>query len=112
MHHLGPGFGQVAGHTRPELIHEDYPYRQKHDAANASERRLGANLRLPPNYFKIPLSKQRKGSIIKDMFYYLVFVGAAINFIGKGDITTQLTIPKEKNIRAVLLAKEDFADAL
>jgi nicotinate-nucleotide pyrophosphorylase (carboxylating) len=27
--------------------------------------------------------------------------------IGKGDITTQLTIPKDKDIKAVLLAKED-----
>lgn len=32
---------------------------------------------------------------------------ALIEDIGKGDITTQLTIPKDKEIRAVLLAKED-----
>ncbi|MFA5276311.1 MAG: carboxylating nicotinate-nucleotide diphosphorylase [Candidatus Omnitrophota bacterium] len=33
---------------------------------------------------------------------------ALVEDIGKGDITTQLTIPKDKNIRAVLIAKEDF----
>jgi len=33
---------------------------------------------------------------------------ALIEDIGRGDITTQLTIPKEKLIRAKIIAKEDF----
>ena len=33
---------------------------------------------------------------------------ALIEDIGRGDITTQLTIPKEKMIKAKILAKEDF----
>lgn len=33
---------------------------------------------------------------------------ALIEDIGKGDITTQLTIPKDKEIEAYLIAKEDF----
>ncbi|TRZ95325.1 carboxylating nicotinate-nucleotide diphosphorylase [bacterium] len=33
---------------------------------------------------------------------------ALIEDIGRGDITTQLTIPKDKEIRAKIIAKEDF----
>jgi nicotinate-nucleotide pyrophosphorylase (carboxylating) len=33
---------------------------------------------------------------------------ALIEDIGRGDITTQLTIPKDKRIRAKIIAKEDF----
>jgi len=32
---------------------------------------------------------------------------ALVEDIGKGDITTQLTIPEDKNIRAHIIAKED-----
>ena len=33
---------------------------------------------------------------------------ALIEDIGRGDITTQLTIPKDKMIKAKIIAKEDF----
>ena len=48
---------------------------------------------------KFELDPQKLESVVRH---------ALVEDIGKGDITTQLTIPKEKNIRAILLAKEDF----
>lgn len=46
----------------------------------------------------IRLDREKLSSIVRH---------ALIEDIGKGDITTQLTIPKDKQIKAVLLAKED-----